>query len=158
MSSYLENDRFRCLFNWCVSAHPSMPKTRQVSTGFSRNRGGRNRTTVDSMPSSPLSDSEADESETWARIDPAMVSKFPHPGTWYDFLIQEGYFWESSRLLRSMLSLPGDANGCYHLDGSFEKVFGLRTLKESVKKFITGDDEGMKDEQHFLRTSPMQLH
>lgn len=127
-----------------------MPKTRQASTGFSRNRGGRNRTTVDSMPSSPLSDSEADESETWARIDPAMVSKFPHPGTWYDFLIQEGYFWESSRLLRSMLSLPGDANGCYHLDGSFEKVFGLRNLKESVKKFITGDDEGMKDEQHFF--------
>jgi len=102
------------------------------------------------MPLSSISDSEAVESEPWPRKSPTKISKFPHPGSWYGFLIQEGYFWESSRLLRSIITILGDGNGCYQFDGSFERVFGLRSLQESVKKFITGDDEVLSDEQPFF--------
>jgi hypothetical protein len=64
--------------------------------------------------------------------------RFPRLRDWYSFLVQEGYLWESYRLLQVILPLMGDSEGRYIPYGGFEEFFHLPNLSDA-KKYFSGD-------------------
>ncbi|KAJ5988561.1 hypothetical protein N7481_003771 [Penicillium waksmanii] len=94
--------------------------------------------------------SDSDESVSEASWRAGSDTAFPRLGPWYDFLVKEGYHWESHRLLSFILTLICDEYGSYPQDGSFELAFGLEKLQDAVDKFCERKPNKGKDEQILL--------
>lgn len=75
----------------------------------------------------------------------------PRLGDWYSFLVQEGYMWESHRLLQVILPLMGDCEGRYIPDGVFEDFFHLPNVSDA-KKYFSGDGIPFQSEDQQVLT------
>ncbi|KAJ5388981.1 uncharacterized protein N7496_000049 [Penicillium cataractarum] len=75
---------------------------------------------------------------------------FPRLGDWYSLLVQEGYMWESHRLLRVVLPLIGDSTCHFLPDKLFEKFFHLKDVAEAKGLFLR--DEILFDEDRQILT------
>ncbi|KAF3385526.1 hypothetical protein F1880_001749 [Penicillium rolfsii] len=65
--------------------------------------------------------------------------ELPYLADWYSFLVNEGYLWESHRLLQVLLPLMGDCEGRYYLwGGVFQDYFHLPLVTDAMQYF-SGD-------------------
>ncbi|KAJ5647179.1 hypothetical protein N7490_003551 [Penicillium lividum] len=145
-SSYLGTNRFRRLLHWSVAEGMLISYDYGIGVRLQESRGNiRDMFRVESPKVQ-----KSRELPPFQQIPPASVQEFPQLGPWYRFLVEEGYLWESHRLLKSILSLTADSFGYYRLDGSFEWLFELENLQDAVDKFCGGSYDEHQDEQLFF--------
>ncbi|GIJ84825.1 hypothetical protein Asppvi_003676 [Aspergillus pseudoviridinutans] len=71
---------------------------------------------------------------------------YPPLGDWYRFVVQNGFYWDSHRLLRSILPFFADEEGHYLDNGHFEHFAQLDTLS-GVRDMFSGAQASLDDEQ-----------
>ncbi|KAJ5759708.1 hypothetical protein N7520_006864 [Penicillium odoratum] len=145
-SSYLGTNHFRTLLNWSVAEGMLISYNYGVGVRVRESRG--NIRDMFRVESPKVQTSR--ELPPFQQTPSASVQEIPQLGPWYRFLVEEGYLWESHRLLKSILSLTADNFGYYRLDGSFEWLFELENLQDAVDKFCGGSYDEHRDEQFFF--------
>ncbi|PYI09514.1 hypothetical protein BO78DRAFT_384385 [Aspergillus sclerotiicarbonarius CBS 121057] len=111
------------------------------------------RSLKDWVDSAVLLDSTNDNQTTKPK---ASIPGNQHPpkrfriSDWHCALVEEGFFWESHRLLRAVLPICGDADGLYTPRGWFEAFAQIDTISEAVDIFLGFSDDSVGDEQRLL--------
>ncbi|KAI9933783.1 hypothetical protein MW887_004855 [Aspergillus wentii] len=81
---------------------------------------------------------------------PKTDRNYPQLGEWYRLLAEDGFFWDSHRLLCCVLPLLGDAQGRYKPDGSFEDFFSLDEIDTAPDVLSLSSYGSVEDEQKLI--------
>ncbi|KAJ6184884.1 hypothetical protein N7519_006185 [Penicillium mononematosum] len=132
-STYLYNDSFNFLLDWSFS----LPGQHGRECSFS-------------APRLLL----ADQGPVYRTLLPGnntQKQNLPRIGNWYRFLVQEGFLWESHRLLRIMVQLLGDSDGQYTASAGFgDLVEPSDDISKAPDVFLRYEGASKDDEQLLL--------
>ncbi|KAI2829009.1 hypothetical protein CBS147343_4415 [Aspergillus niger] len=95
-------------------------------------------------------DDKGDSGEIHARGYRTPRQSPPRIGSWYRFLLQEGFSWDAHRILRSILPMLGSPDGHYIFNGRFEEFFELKNISEAEKVLLQPAEMSFQDEQVLL--------
>lgn len=141
-STFLQNKTFRILLEW----NPTPPVTQAVLGVLHSHKSSR---THLQKPSSRSNNNVTFDAR--ASQDPVKDTtkrKYPLLSEWYRFLVREGFFWESHRILRAILPLLGDELcGQYTIDGTLEVFADLDELPKAPDMSIGQGGISRSDEQ-----------
>ncbi|KAJ5680282.1 hypothetical protein N7536_011421 [Penicillium majusculum] len=141
-STFLQNKTFRILLEW----NPTPPVTQTVPGVLHSHKSSR---THLQKPSSRSNNNVTFDART--SQDPVKDTtkrKYPLLSEWYRFLVREGFFWESHRILRAILPLLGDELcGQYTIDGTLEDFADLDELPKAPDMSIGQGGISRSDEQ-----------
>ncbi|GIJ90931.1 hypothetical protein Asppvi_009896 [Aspergillus pseudoviridinutans] len=160
-SSFLGNDTFRVLLRWTFSndrltlkPNGFTPFYPQSADDMAQEAVHSDNSESDRKTSHRLRLSGQHEKAAADNKSPpegnVSQSNYPRIGDWYRLLVQEGFWWESHRVLRFMLPLLGDAHGKYTANGNFEDFAQIDDLLQATAVFLRRETESTDDEQLLL--------
>ncbi|CAI7663417.1 unnamed protein product [Penicillium crustosum] len=141
-STFLQNNTFRILLEW----NPTPPATQTLSGVLHSHKSSR----IHLQKPTSRSDNNVtvDAGISQDPVKNITKRKYPLLSEWYRFLVREGFFWESHRILRAILPLLGDEFcGQYTIDGTLEGFADLNELPRAPDMSIGQGGISRSDEQ-----------
>lgn len=141
-STFLQNKAFRILLEW----NPTPPVTQTLPGVLHSHKSSRIHWRK--PPSRSNINITFDAGISQDPVKNTTKRKYPQLSEWYRFLVKEGFFWESHRILRAILPLLGDElSGQYAIDGTLEDFADLDELPRAPDMSIEQGGISRSDEQ-----------